>query len=280
MFFTQSHKIADDTLTIMGRLFFEREQMFRLVKPRLFPLVIGPTGVGKSHLVETVAAGLGLHYFKVTRGDWLPQGVKSGRPTIYQIIDRVLTHERVLLHIDELDKFQLNFADGDWSAGIGSDLWNLLDGKFPFESYIRESNYPEDKQPTAEAFTATVPNALWIVGSGTWQAVFDKTRKGSTVGFQGSKTVGTVDAQTIARSGVIHTELLHRFNADLLFLDYPSPEETRRLLATTGLSGLAKKLGVRVIPEEIDWAQGGIRVLETLATQLAIARYRRSHPAN
>jgi len=95
------------------------------------------------------------------------------------------------------------------------------------------------------------------------------------MGFQGSRVAGTMDAQTIVRSGIIHAELLHRFNSDLLFLDYPSPEETRQLLTTTGLGNLAKKVGVTLVPEEIDWTQGGIRALETVATRLVIAGFRR-----
>jgi len=274
MFFTKSHHDAHETMTILGRLFFRHQVGLPLIKSRLFPLVVGPTGVGKSHLVEKTAADLQAHYFKVTRGDWLPQGVKSGRPTVYQIIDQALTHQRVLLHIDELDKFQINFAAGDWGASIGSDLWNLLDGKHPFEGYLSETPYPEGQQPSSEALSKAVQRSLWIVGSGTWQDIFANNRRGATMGFQGSMVDVAVDVQTIARSGVIPVELLHRFSGDLLFLEYPSPCETAILLTTSGLADLAKKAGVTITPDQIDWTQGGMRALETLATRLAVAYYR------
>ena len=274
MFFTQSHQYAHDMLTIIGQLFYSRQCEHLLIKPRLFPLIAGPTGSGKSHLVERVASETQADYFKVTRGDWIPQGAKTARPTMYQIIDRAWSRERVLLHVDELDKFQIDFRAGDWGAGISSDLWNILDGKFSFLEYLRDSDFGANK-PGIEDLRYKVRNNLWIVGSGTWQDLFSQSRKRATVGFQGSAAAASVDAHDIIQAGVIPSELLHRFNNDILFLKYPTPEETATLLVSTGLATIAKSQGVTLTPEMIYWNNGGIRALETIATRLSVDLYRK-----
>ena len=274
MFFTQSHQTAHETLTVLGQLFYTRQCEHQLIKPRLFPLIVGPTGSGKSHLVERLASEIEADYFKVTRGDWIPQGAKTARPTMYQIIDRAWSRERVLLHIDELDKFQIDFRAGDWGAGISSDLWNILDGKFSFAEYLRETDFGEQK-PSLEVLMYRVRSSLWIVGSGTWQDLFSHSRLGATVGFLGSAVAATVVAHDIIQAGVIPSELLHRFNNDLLFLKYPTTEETAKLLVSTGLAAMAKTQGVTLTPEMIDWNNGGIRALETVATRLSVDLYRK-----
>ena len=274
MFFTQSHHAAHETLTVLGQLFYTRQCEHQLIKPRLFPLIVGPTGSGKSHLVERVATEIVADYFKVTRGDWIPQGAKTARPTMYQIMDRAWSRERVLLHVDELDKFQIDFRAGDWGAGISSDLWNILDGKFSFAEYLRDTDFGPTK-PELESLTYKVRSSLWIVGSGTWQDLFSQSRKGATVGFLGSAASATVEAHDIIQAGVIPSELLHRFNNDLLFLKYPTPEETAKLLVSTGLATMAKAQGVTLTPEMIDWNNGGIRALETIATRLSVDLYRK-----
>ena len=277
MFFTKSHQSAHDVLITLGHLFFQKASYDLPIKPRLMPLVVGPTGVGKSFLVEQVAGELNARYFKVTRGDWIPQGARTNRPTVFQIIDHVLRNKRVLLHIDELDKFQIDFSEGDWSASIGSDLWNVLDGKYQFDEYIRGYHGGEANVPTPEVLANAIGSSLWIVGSGTWQDIFVQSRRGATAGFGGSSMAQPVNADSISGAGVIPEELLYRFNSDLIFLGYPSIDETVQILTNTGLSSFARDLGVTITPSEIDWTKGGMRVLETLMARLAVKRYQRTH---
>lgn len=273
---TQSHRTARETLIEMGRLFFSGVRVLPGIRLRLLPLVIGPTGAGKSFLVERVARELGAHYVKLTRGDWLVMGSRAGRPTMYQILDALVSHERVVVHLDELDKFQE--LRGDWSAAIGSDVWNLLDRKFLVEEYLRNSTFPEGKKPTPLWISLKIQSRLWIVGSGTWQDVFEQSRPRAAVGFQNAQSAASVGLEAIAHSGVISPELLHRFNNDAIFLSYPSKEETAALLKSTGIAKLAEQVGVEITPADIPWERGGMRVLETVATRLAIQCQRRDRP--
>jgi SpoVK/Ycf46/Vps4 family AAA+-type ATPase len=274
---TKSHRAALDTLLATGNLFFSCKRALPKIKLRLFPLLIGPTGAGKSFLVETAARQLQARYFRITRGDWIPSGSKGPRSTVFRILDEVASFDHVVLHVDELDKFT-NLFEREWSASIASDLWNILDGKFQWTEYLRETLFPDQKKPSEQELARRVRSSLWIVGSGTWQHVFAENHARPAIGFHGGSLAETVvDFGAIARSEMISPELLHRFG-EPIFVEYPTPEETQRLLLSTGISGLARQLGIPISADQIDWRKGGMRVLEVLGTRLTIALYRSKGP--
>jgi len=74
---------ALERMLLMGELLFSGTQVSALVKLKLNPLLCGPTGVGKTHLVQEVASRLKAKYFRVTRSDWLVVGCRQGRPSVY-----------------------------------------------------------------------------------------------------------------------------------------------------------------------------------------------------
>jgi hypothetical protein len=274
MFLTKSQRAARETLVQMGQLFFSGERILPAIKVRLFPVLIGPTGVGKNFLVESAATQLDAYYVKRARGDWLPMGSKSGRPTVFQILDYVATYDRVLLQIDELDKFT-DLQNGEWSASIASDLWAVLDLSFQIPEFLREVTFPGREPPTVAEMHKRIHRNLWIVGSGTFQKVFESGRANASIGFGRDQHAHSVGMDEIVASRSISLELLVRFNGNPIIIQYPSAEETLELLRSSGIAGLARRLGMQVGPEDIDWTRGGMRALESLATQLMLAHHRR-----
>lgn len=280
---TTSHAEAYERLVAMGELFFNKVQPFAAgLTLRLQALLVGPTGCGKSHLVRQVSTDLGCHYMKATYGEWMPLGGKGSRPTIFQIIDLLhFTDKPVLLHLDELDKVQ-PYNGSDWAASISSDLYNVLDRRLNLTDYALNTTYAKGcTPPSLDELRSLTETSLFIVGSGTWQHLYEVSAPGKTIGFGAPPTYG-VDGGTIARSGLIPSELLTRFNGDLVFLRYPNREETEMLLDRTGVRDLAGRLGVKISADQMDWAnRAGLRELETLATRLALEVYRQSkyeHP--
>lgn len=277
MIATSSQRAAFETLLAMGNLYFSGRRTLPKIKLRLQPLIIGATGCGKSFLVENAARRLQAKYFRITRGDWIPYGSKGPRPTVFRILDEVATFDRVVLHIDELDKFG-NLQEREWSAAIASDIWNILDGRFQLGEYLHETMFPDGKKPNEQALAHRVRTSLWIVGSGTWQDVYSNSRGRPTMGFQcGRQPVESVDMAKIAGSEMISPELLHRFG-EPIFIEYPTREETAQLIESTGIASLAAQAGILVSADQINWNQGGLRVLETLATRLTVALYRSKQP--
>lgn len=264
---TRSHARAFATLTALASIYFQGDHPLPALELQLFPLLVGPTGAGKSHLVATAATSVGAKYLRLTRGDWLVLGTDQGRPTVWQVLDQLQVHDRLCLHLDELDKFT-DLQQTGWSAAIASDLWNLLDRRLNLTAYLRQLGAAVLDAPSESALAHRLRRSLWIVGSGTWQELFRRSQPGATLGF--NRTSPPVDPSALSRAQFISPELLSRFNADLLFLDYPDPEETRQLLESTGLAPLARQLGTPLDPNTIDWSQGGLRQLETLATRLCL----------
>jgi len=193
-------------------------------------------------------------------------------------LDTVLSHDRTLVHLDEFDKIQIDFKTaGEWSASVAQDYMSVLEGKFQIEEYLATTQFEEAKKPSPYMVQEKLRRSLWLVGSGTWQQVYVANRPGSTIGFTGPATAPppSIDQEIIARAQLISPEPLYRFNSDLIFLTYPSLTETVALLRLTGLTALARQLGLPLEPAEIHWEHGGMRALETVATRLALEKLRR-----
>ena len=266
---TLAQRRVRDFVTAMGRLFFSGAATSVAIQPRLFPLIVGPTGAGKSHLVRAAAARLGAHYLKACYGDWIPRGVRDRTDTMTVIMDTLLAHPRVVLHLDELDKWPLAHGDhaGAWHVSLCNDLWAVLDGDLDPERYRREhrSEQPQLRHAPLEDL---VRRRLWIVGSGTWQDVFDTRPR--TLGFAsfGGDAVGADIVRAIHDAKLISPELIARFHASLQVISYPDLRETAHLLRRSGLDALARRLGIRLDPAEVDYRRGGLRVLESIAADL------------
>ena len=263
------------------------------LKPRLYPLIVGPTGAGKSMLVEKVARELGAAYFRITYGEWIPLGARDPASATLVRLGRLLAkNPRVVVHVDELDKWIT--GDREWGRSISTDLWNLLDAKLPWEQIAlvemmsmvdKELQSPEKPaEPTSEE-APELPSLsrrtehMWIVGSGTWQSVFER-RKTRAIGFQpGAAPAGRQDTaqiiEAIRTSKILPTELTARFATDLLVMTYPTREETEHLLEVTGLNALAWDLGVGLSPDDVDYEVAGMRALESLKTRLLLEIVRR-----
>ena len=263
-------------------VFSQRDRPSGSIRPRLFPLLCAPTGSGKSMLVAKCAEILGAHYRRTQRGDLAPQGASRVRASLFQILDLLVLHERVLWHIDELDKFT---GDGvgmipgnEWGASIFSDLWSALDGVFPINSYLALEDRPRAKDPaiTCAFLESKVRSGLYIVGSGTWQELFARAAKPG-IGFASRPgvTSSVVTAADIRRSHLISPELLARFSADFLILGYPDHHEITSLLTTSGIASLARDVGYVITDEDVDFRSGGYRVLETLLSRLLVLQHRR-----
>jgi len=257
------------------------------LNPRIFPLIAGPTGAGKSFLVRRIAASISADYQQVTFGNWMPMGIndRQGIPTTYSILDRLREHQWLVFHVDELDKLELEFGQ-QWSRSIANDLWNVLDYRLPLTEWAQSRSVRPDE---AEHLALTLRDRLWIVGSGTWQKVFetpDDTLSRSPVGF--ARSPATPDTQhdlqaRILAQRLIPTELTARFHSELLILHYPRTlQEIQDLLDTTGVSELAARTGTPIDPASISFKEQGMRVIESLYCDLLLQQQDhilRSNPA-
>jgi energy-coupling factor transporter ATP-binding protein EcfA2 len=282
---TGSQRQAYASLFDYGSFYFQKKNLLAAstIRPRLFPLLAGPTGSGKSFLVESVAQALGAEYLHLTYGAWVPLGSRDpNAATLVRIAKLLIEGKRLLVHIDELDKWLTGPGSFEWGRSITTDLWNLLDCKIPFDRIPKaERKEGEPADPAEAGAEAPRPGIerenLFIVGSGTWQGVFEN-RSAPKIGFsqanpQAQGTEGLAEA--VRASRMIPTELTARFATDILILTYPPPWETELLLEACGLKELARELGFEVSAKDVDFAAAGMRALESLATGLYLEKFRR-----
>ena len=288
-FLSRRQREVLDVCVDFGEIFYSQAaNLAGPIRPRLYPLLCAPTGSGKSMLVATSAQRLGAFYKRTQRGDLAPQGAARMRSSLFQILDLLSQHERVLWHIDELDKFSVE-GDGatpsasDWGASIFSDLWSALDGVFPIDTYLGLEDRPRAKDAlvTAEFLRGRISTGLYVVGSGTWQKLFAQAARRS-LGFSShhDSAPAAVTPADVVKSQLISPELLGRFNSHLLILGYPDQAEITELIRVTGIAKLAKETRYQITAEDLDFNRGGFRVLEALLSRLLLLQHRRQRRAD
>lgn len=262
-----SQRAVHDELLMRGEIFFGPKLHPLRIQPRLTPLVVGPTGAGKTHIIESMCHKLGAKFLKISFGDWVPTGANEACPTMKMIFRQIEAHERVVLLLDELCKYRSDFSGG-WVRSVASDLWQLLDRSPGNVDY-------EEVALLGHDWKKLMSERLFIVGAGTWQHI-QKTPP--VMGFAPA-SVGTIQDRIYA-DGLVPEELLMRFNPRLLALRYPLQSETAEIFDRTGITTLAKTAGETLHPENHNWNHGGMRSLEDLATTLLLKIHQQKKSLN
>ena len=260
---SHGQELAFAALLEIAGAFFEMDWPDGGLRPRLDPLIVGPTGMGKSHLIRAVARKLELPILRLTYNEWLVTGAREMPHTLNRVHDFLESNVRGLIHIDELDKFK-NSHRTDWSTAVHGELFLLLD---------RSLQQPTRGSSWTPILQSRLRKAFLIIGSGTWQLTWSATAK-PAMGFQTSTAIAPGMMQReIEKSGVIPAELFRRFNSDLIILPPATEADYRRGAAIFDLERMAKGLGI-----DLDYANAverglGARWLEeTLALLLRTAR--------
>jgi len=281
---TQSQTAALERMRQLGELHFADVSASLPVRPRLWPLLVGPTGAGKSFLVRQAATRLGASYLPVSYGGWIVQGARQVS-TPYTIIHTALDCPRLVVHLDELDKMPVGVV-GDWAQAVANEVWALLDGQLPTARFAHDPELKDvlnDRERAALLQRGVMPK-VFLVGSGTWQSTFDEAGSAARgLGF------GRTVSQTMPSEHVVgaleavrgpSSELLARFDGKLLFIGPPSLSEAEDILAKLGLVSFAVGIGLnvrgelaRLLPRQ------GFRAVESVLTEALLRGWRPGHVA-
>ena len=180
------------------------------VSLRLLALLLGPSGTGKTHLACALAKKMGIPFCRLTVGDWLVAGSRND-PNTLQVLQRHLDESpRIVLFLDELDKFRLD--DTGWSRSVMTEVFSVLDRKVNYRG--------TDAKPWTQTHSDRLENGVFIIAAGTWQDIWQSQAK-APVGFAGEQA-HVFDERAFKKSiraaQMIPTELLNRFNENWLIL--------------------------------------------------------------
>lgn len=114
---TKSQQSAFERLSAMAEIFFQ-PPISTTLTPRLTPLLVGPTGVGKTAVAKQIAATIGSHLIRVSLSTWTPVGSRA-LPTLRRIGQTLSKHDRVILVIDEIDKLATD--NGAWTRSCAAE---------------------------------------------------------------------------------------------------------------------------------------------------------------
>jgi len=99
------------------------------ISTRPFGLIIGPSGIGKTFLVNRLAETQRLPLLAINIPNWIPRGaVQKEQMTLDQIKTFVFAHEQGVIMIDELNKLNSHHTSlTSWSSDIYTECLAFLD---------------------------------------------------------------------------------------------------------------------------------------------------------
>lgn len=263
--FTRSQTEARDRVLALAQLCFYGPRL-GCIQPRTSPLLVSPTGSGKTALLRSVAKALDAHLLRLTVAEWVPIGAsRELTPALIEVAEALSEHARVVVFIDELDKF---VDDGrSWSRSAAIEVFNILERTFPASvfSLLKKS---EERRPLIEERLTT---GMFIVGAGAWQSLH-QTRPKSPLGFSPPCLTATPDPISIRaiKEAGFPAELLGRFHSRPVPLPYPTRQETEELFRRFGIADRAARVGFEPRLREFSWEPFGFRSLESLLADLML----------
>ncbi|HAP39906.1 MAG TPA: hypothetical protein DCQ94_09120 [Nitrospira sp.] len=221
---TASQQVAFREIAALSEIYFAGGLEHAGVNLRIAPLVIGPSGVGKTHLVMSVGRALGLPIVRMTVSDWIIQAARQTPSALTVLQAKLKENQKFILFIDELDKLSKSSDGGAYTLFQQVEIYAVLDRAVSYSGGQWGSE--QDRQ---------LRENVMIVGGGTWHDLWT-TKPQRSMGF-GSAGAATDDiANKIRQARIIPEELLNRFSDRWLLLRPYTAEDFQVIAERIGLA--------------------------------------------
>ncbi|MEI6035870.1 MAG: AAA family ATPase [Verrucomicrobiae bacterium] len=217
---TASQKNAAARLELFWRIKLSGAGGLGGTATRPIPLLIGPSGAGKTAGVRDFVSRRDLPIFAINVTSWIVRGATCGSFTLDALAAFISQNGSGVIFLDEINKLRTSYLDvgNGWSMSVMNEIMALLDG----DARLLQMGFsPEHLKALNERF--------FIVGAGAWQEVWTASTPRASLGFGGVQGGGDPDPAAFLRAvrdqNVIPEELLFRFNDRLILIEPPTVEE-------------------------------------------------------
>jgi ATP-dependent Clp protease ATP-binding subunit ClpX len=200
MIYEHQKKVFRDVFTA-ARAFSLSLDLTTPFKPRFYPLIVGPTGCGKTHIARSVATALGWPYLVINANGWIVLGAKETGTwrEVEEWVRNKPTETPLVIILDEIDKA---VGETDWNHHLQVELFQLLDKVIPPQCQDDPSDVLTEEESIDEAF-----KRVFFIGCGAFQSQQEKA-----VGCGFRPTVNRPESLD-ALSKTLPRELVNRFAA-------------------------------------------------------------------
>lgn len=245
--------------TSLTRLWESRGRPETIAGTRLrrHPLLIGPSGTGKSLLPRELARVTGASFYSTSPGSWIIHGARHQPFTLAAIARRFQNAGAMVVFVDELEKLGTRHANtSDWTRCVYDELFCLLDGRL------------DGIDGWNAALEARAKTDMLVVCAATFQHLYREKigAAGDALFDEQWQDVSIRDA--IGGQDLLPEELIYRFGA-ILELAHPTADELRERV-----DAMHAELGICADPEAVARrllrSGKGMRALEEYLTGLVL----------